>query len=65
MKKYIWIIAIIALIIMGVIMFSMNKDGKEEGQKQINMEEPIQDYVNLQSDEDVFNAIDESLAFLD
>ncbi len=69
MKKIILIvIVIIALIIIGIFIFSFNgkNAGNGEGaQKQIAAGEPTQDYANLQTDNDIFNAIDESLKFLD
>jgi len=65
MKKYIWIIAIIAFIVVGIFIFRFNNYLAEEKQDKIVVGEQTQDYANLQTDEDIFSAIDESLTFLD
>lgn len=66
MKKGIFIAIIIALIIVGIIIFGINKSdvGKDGEESQQNIAGDVE-YANLQTDNDIFNAIDESLTFLD
>lgn len=60
------VIVIIALIIAGIFIFSFNKDAKKETERpQQTTGENIEEYTNLQTDEDLFNVIDESLKFLE
>ena len=69
MKKLVWIIILLIIIVVGVVVF-MNSTGEDQIPS-INVEAPTnqeltaQGYSNLQSDDDVFGAIDEAAQVLE
>lgn len=68
MKKIIWIaIIIIILIIAGIFLFNNKSEtsNTETPQTQGAIEESLLEYQNIQTSDDVFNTIDDTLEFLE
>ena len=66
-KVLLWIIVIAVLIFIGMTIFSSDKDTAKQdvGDNPTSEELTSAGYKNLETDDDVFNAINEATGFLD
>jgi hypothetical protein len=67
MKKTIIItIAIIILLVVGYLLISgSDTDSSQEKELEVEDSVPLEDYTDLSTDDDVFNAIDESINLIE
>ena len=63
----IWAVVILIVVAAGIMLFNSddNIETTDSGQEQIVTQEQNAGYAVLETDEDVFKAIDESVEFLD
>ena len=66
-KMIIWAVVILIVVAAGIMLFNSddNIETTDSGQEQIVTQEQNAGYAVLETDEDVFKAIDESVEFLD
>lgn len=61
-----WIVIIAAILLIGIVVYSMGKKDAGEGRGVIVIDNPTEaEYVNIQTSDDTFNEIDNALEFVE